>query len=378
MDRASRNLMTRLDSSEFEFVTGLDALSEQGARFWAEAAVPSFFLSRTWFECLLSAGLDASDRIALGVLRSGGRVLALLPTRYNGRSDGLAREIHSLTGPYACLYRPVLLAHAVGRGVARSLGRHLGHSIRPGAIVHFDAVDAAWPELEEFEAGLREAGFRTFRYQHFGNWWEPLARRSFEGYLAARKGSLREIVRRRGRALKNLGARFEVHSTGDGVESAVASYELVYSRSWKEPEPFPRFHGVLIRSAASEGLLRFGSCWLGDRPIAVQLWIHWAGSATVLKLAHDQEFDRLSPGSVLLAYMIEQAIREDGVREIDFGRGDDAYKRDWATQRRQRIGLIAANPRSLRGGFVLAKQVAGQWFSSVKNARRSSGGGPLR
>jgi hypothetical protein len=372
MDRAPRVLMPALGPTEFEFVTGPDAALERAGRFWTEAVVPSFFLSRPWFESLLSAGLDASDRAVLGVLRTGGRIVAVLPARVGAGSRHVARgdEIRSLTGPYACLFRPVFAADSDGREIARLLGRHLGSAIRRNDIVHLDAIDAAWPELDAFETGLREAGFVSARYDHFGNWSESLNGRSFEDYMTGRGGSLREIVRRRGRALEKQGVRFELHSSNDGIEAAITAYERVYSRSWKQPEPYPNFHGVLMRVAAGAGPLRLGSFWLGDRPIAMQLWILWEGTATVLKLAHDQEFDRLSPGTVLLAHMIQHVIEKNGAHEIDFGRGDDPYKQQWATVRRQRIGLIAANPRSIRGASVLARQIAGRWLQRAPLADR--------
>ena len=39
----------------------------------------------------------------------------------------------------------------------------------------------------------------------------------------------------------------------------------------------------------------------------------------------------MSPGSLILAYTIEQAILE-GVREFDFLRGTEAYKSDWGAR----------------------------------------------
>ena len=63
--------MPAIAPAEFAFVSGLHALPDNGARFWAEASVPNFFLTRTWFECLLTAGTqsgrpDCGRRAALG------------------------------------------------------------------------------------------------------------------------------------------------------------------------------------------------------------------------------------------------------------------------------------------------------------------------
>jgi hypothetical protein len=47
--------------------------------------------------------------------------------------------------------------------------------------------------------------------------------------------------------------------------------------------------------------------------------------------------------------MFKQVLERDRVREIDFGRHDDAYKRDWLPQRRERWGLIAFRRDTLGG-----------------------------
>jgi hypothetical protein len=358
-----------VDTRRFEFFPSLDALPDDSARLWQAGASGSFFLSRGWFDCLISAGLDSGDTVALGALQSqDGRVLALLPGRFTAGSSRLlpTRQVRSLSGIYACLFRPILAPDTDQNEVARSLGRHFGASVAASDIVQLDTIDADWPALEAFERGLKDARFASARYDHFGSWFEAVAGRSFQQYLSMREGPIREIVRRRQRALSRKGARYEVLAAIQGIDEGIAAYEAVYARSWKQPEPYPRFHEHLMRSAARDGMLRLGFCYLGDRPIAVQLWILCHGRATVLKLAHDQEFDRLSPGSVLLAHMIRHLIEKDAAVEIDFGRGDDAYKRQWASRRRQRIGILAANPRSLAGLGVLTRQLAGRWLSSLR------------
>ncbi len=79
----------------------------------------------------------------------------------------------------------------------------------------------------------------------------------------------------------------------------------------------------------------------------------------VLKLAHDEAFKPASPGTVLTAAMLRRLLDDERVSEIDFGRGDDPYKRQWASQRRQRIGLLLVNPLRARGLATLGRQALG-------------------
>jgi len=108
------------------------------------------------------------------------------------------------------------------------------------------------------------------------------------------------------------------------------------------------------------GLLRLAVLWQGDQPVAAQMWVVEGARATVLKLAHDQAHDAASPGTVLAALTIRHLIEQDGVRALDYGRGDDAYKRGWTGARRQRIGLLIANPRHPRGLAAISRDALGR------------------
>ena len=152
----------------------------------------------------------------------------------------------------------------------------------------------------------------------------------------------------------------EVVGGGAGLEPAIAAYEAVYGASWKEPEPYPAFNPALIRQAARDGTLRLAVLRVDGRPAAVQVWVVADGCATVLKLAHDEAFKPLSPGTVLTAMMIRSLLDEERVEELDFGRGDDPYKAAWTTQRRQRIGLLAMNPLRPAGLLAAGRSLAGR------------------
>jgi CelD/BcsL family acetyltransferase involved in cellulose biosynthesis len=110
---------------------------------------------------------------------------------------------------------------------------------------------------------------------------------------------------------------------------------------------------------ADSGWLRLGLWSVHGRPIAVQVWVVRRGGAIVLKLAHDEAFKSHSPGTVLTALIVRHLLDQEHVAEIDFGRGDDAYKQGWAACRRQRMGLLLINPLRPAGAAALLRQAAG-------------------
>ncbi len=152
----------------------------------------------------------------------------------------------------------------------------------------------------------------------------------------------------------------------------MADFELVYRRSWKQPEPFPDFNTTLMREAARCGVLRLGLLHIGTTAVAAQLWVVEGDRATVLKLAHDEAFKPASPGTVLTALMLRELLDREHIAEIDFGRGDDPYKADWAGIRRQRVGLVLANPRHPRGLAFLAQHALGRARATLRGAPGAS------
>ena len=113
---------------------------------------------------------------------------------------------------------------------------------------------------------------------------------------------------------------------------------------------------------------RVGVLRHGGRAAAAQYWTVSAGRAAVLKLAHDEAFKPLSPGTVLTARMIRHLLEHERVDELDFGRGDDEYKRSWTAHRRQRIGLLVINPRRLAGLAALGRTWMGRARRRLRGA----------
>lgn len=348
------------------FATPGDLPGSATVLFGADPAL-GFQSSRAWYDLVAATALPpgASPRFVL--CAEDGQPAALFPLL--SLAGG---ALQSLTTPYTTLHQP-LAAPGLDDAALRRAGRALGLFCRAWPTVRIEALDAAWPGLPPLLAGLRDAGLAVQRYDHFGNWHEYVAGVSWESYLAARPGQLRETIRRKTRACeRDAQVSVEVVSDAAALRPAIEAYEDVYARSWKEPEPFPRFGPAMMRAAAASGVLRVGVLRHGDRPVAAQYWTVSAGQATVLKLAHDEAFKPLSPGTVLTARLIRHMLERERVSEIDFGRGDDDYKRLWTGQRRQRIGLLLINPRRPGGAVALGRA----WLGRIRRRFRPPGRDP--
>ena len=58
--------------------------------------------------------------------------------------------------------------------------------------------------------------------------------------------------------------------------------------------------------------------------------------------------------------MFDEMLDKDDVREVDYGIGGEPYKLEWMGSRRQGVGLIAFNLRTLPGLFGAVRHVSGQ------------------
>ncbi len=318
--------------------------------------------SPAWFRTLAGAVLRRGERARLAWWQAGDRGAGIVLRL--GRANRLrgAQEAHGMTDLYTTLYGPV----ATDPAAAAELGRALGSE--PLDLIEINALDPHCPLSTALAAGLVAQRWGVIHYDHFGNWHAVTDGMDGTGFLASRTASLRNTCARKERALRRDG-RLETTLVRSGAEvaQAIADYEEVHAQSWKPPEPHPTFIATLIRAMAEAGFLRLGLARIDGRPAAAQIWLVAQGRATIFKLCHAIAVDRLSVGSVLTACMATAVLGEGGVREIDFGRGDDSYKQLWMPTRRQRIGLLAANPARPLGVALLARHV---WLPGLRQRRR--------
>ena len=318
------------------------------------------FAGRAWWDVVLSHAMPTGAAASFVVIRSAGQVLALVPMLV------AAGRLSSLTTPYTCEYKPL---YAAGLGVttrAAAMAAFAGFC-RSRGVVRLDALPGEWEGWGDLDSGARQSRLLVLRFDHFGNWYEDVGGLDWASYLLGRPGALRETIRRRLRRAEKLpDARFDLFTQPAQMDHAVAAFESVYQRSWKDAEPFPAFNAALMRAMAGLGLVRLGVWSIGAEPVAVQFWVVKDGRAIVLKLAHDDAFKAHSPGTVLTALMLRHLLDREHVAEIDFGRGDDAYKQGWVARRRQRIGVLLVNPWRISGAVEILRHFVGRLRTALR------------
>jgi len=319
------------------------------------------FSAREWYECFERHLVAAAQVRYYGVEGTGDPAvpLALVPMRAEvGVRYG--RRLCAMSNYYTSLFEPVLAPNC--GGVSDVYAAFIDTITRevpaPDEVdLHPLAVDSA--QYAALVDAFRHRRMLVEEYFCFGNWYLDVAGRTYADYFADLPSKLRNTVRRKMKQFGSQdGARISIARTPEEVDRAIVDYETVYAKSWKTVEPYPDFIRAVCRVWARLGSLRLGVAYVGEQPAAAQIWVVQGRLACIFKLAYDEQLARLSLGSVLTARLMEDVIDRDRVEQIDYLTGDDAYKRDWMSQRRERWGIRAINLATLRGVAMAAVLVS--------------------
>lgn len=275
----------------------------------------------------------------LAVAREGGEA-AVLPLQRAG--DGLA----GLANWYSFRLRPVSSPGADARRLLTALARDLA---RRAPRVTLSGLPGEDGSADLAEAAFRAAGWIALREPCDTNHVLHLGGRSYDAYLAGRPGPLRTTLKRKT-------SKLEVRIYNSFHDESWVDYEDIYCESWKPSEGSPDFLRAFARAEGAAGRLRLGLAYAEGRAVAAQMWTVEGGTAFIHKLAHREEAKPLSPGTVLSAALLRRVIDEDKVALVDFGTGDDGYKRDWMEEVRPRYRLDLLRPGAPRNWPFLARR----------------------
>ncbi len=348
LPRGSEGIVVKIEyHSDLEEVQTDDQL----ARLLSSECQSSPFDRLAWWQALCKhCGLTS----VLAVARDGDAMAVLALTSNDGHPSALSNW-------YTFRFRPIL-SHAPGsETLLLELARDLGRTAHRLTLAGLPDEDRSASRLE---AAFRKAGWLVVREVCDTNHVLTVAGRSYEDYIAARPGKLRTTLKR-----KTGKVRTDVLTYFD--EAAWADYEAIYAESWKPEEGSPAFLRAFAEAEGAAGRLRLGVARAADHPsspaIAAQMWTVEGGTAFIHKLAHRETAKALSPGSVLSAAMFHHVIDIDRIDLVDFGTGDDPYKRDWMEAARTRYRLRMFRPLDIRNWAILVRIGLGCLAATAKD-----------
>ncbi|MEO5597626.1 MAG: GNAT family N-acetyltransferase [Novosphingobium sp.] len=305
------------------------------AALFAQGRTP--FDRAEWFAGLeRDCGLQPMVAVARGP-----QGLAVLPLQQgSGQVTGLANW-------YSFHLRPLSSPDADADALLAAIARDLARMAWRVTLAPLPDEDGSASLLEQ---AFRSAGWLVRREICDTNHIFEVSGQDYSDYLASRPGQLRTTLKRKS-------SRFEVGIYQQFTNDTWETYEAIYAQSWKPDEGFPRFIQNFARAEAGAGRLRLGIASADGQPVAVQMWTVENGTAYIHKLAYVESARPHSPGSVLSAAMFREVIDIDRVSQIDFGTGDDPYKRDWMGIQRPRFRLDMFRPQSPQAWPHLGKAV---------------------
>jgi hypothetical protein len=293
------------------------------------------FARAEWFALLEEGG--AKPFVALA--RDGGEALALPLAKG-------AFGLEPLTNWYAFTWRD--LATPGAETLLEALARDLPNRASRVTLSKLPDEDGTATRLER---AFRDAGWLVLREACDTNHVLPVAGRGYAEYLADRPGLLRTTLKRKAR-------KVEVTILTSFQDDAWDAYEAVYAASWKPEEGDPALLRRFAEAEGAAGRLRLGLAYHEGTVVAAQFWTVERGTAYIHKLAHLESARPLSAGTTLSAALFEQVIDRDHVEWVDFGTGDDPYKRDWMEQARPRWRLTCLRPDDPRNWPAMARALA--------------------
>lgn len=299
---------------------------------FAQGELNSLFLSRAWLETLSSHALTKDQSILLACVLEGERFMAIAPMMQHAQGN-----LSSLNNNFTTLFSILASKDDQLDAILNCLAQ--GLSQMSVASIRFEPIDKDDHVMNKLCQLMENYGLNSHPYFRFYNWSHQLNGQSFNGYMDQRPTSLRNTIKRKQSKLENEHDCIIRMYKDIDIDQALADYQTVYQASWKANEFFSDFTPALVKRLSKLNWLRIAILYADQQAVAAQIWFVVHGKANIYRLVYDENWKHYSPGSILTQYLMRYVIDIDKVLEIDFLTGNERYKQDWMTLRKERIGI---------------------------------------
>lgn len=287
---------------------------------------PSVFQTHGWLSAWWGTFTRQSYQLRIIVVGDGARLAAAAPL-YVDEQTRTATFVGTPHGDYA-----TVLVDRTSREVLQMVLVELGRWSAEGIRLNFRQV----PQAAALALALSRASQRTLVVRRTVDHICPQLTLD-ESTVApiARKKS----ARRHAASLRKLGpATFQHLSDAHEITPRLDEFFAQHIRRW-DNTPYPslfldlkdrEFYERLVCSLAPSGRIVFTVLTLADASIAFHFGLTFGPQFYWYKPAFDPAYSRVSPGETLLQELIQMASAR-GCAVFDFGRGDEPFKRRYAS-----------------------------------------------
>jgi len=323
-------MSTRLETATIDTDVALPCLAREWDRLWRSALQATPFQAPGW---LLSWWeVFAPGTLSIITVRRQGALIGLAPL-YLEAGAGPARLLP--LGIPITDYSDILVQQALKWEAVKALSDHLARSTNWQSL--------HWPDLPE-DAGASALAFPS-SYRQTAGPSDVCPYVSLPRTLAELATTLPP---RKSRSLRMAAHRAErrgkvtLHSLPDrSAEDMLADLFILHRLCWQirgergvlDNERVQRFHMRAAPKLAAAGVLKLYSLQIGDETAAVYYGFLRGEHAYGYLTGFNPAFSYESPGTLVVAHAIREAVRE-GAREFHFLRGGEAYKYGWGAQDR--------------------------------------------
>lgn len=201
----------------------------------------------------------------------------------------------------------------------------------------------------------------------------------FDEYLTVLPPIMRNSIRRSTAKLGRLGeVRFQVVPP-DGLDAALARLQVLHTGQFGDGSglvgAWDRFTAA-AHAGAGAGELQLFELRVGEEVAALDVVLTVAGKMCYYQGGRSLERRHSGAGTVLMANGIRWAC-ESGLTEVDFLRGTESYKSQWATHTRQllrlRVGVGPGGRAAMAAARLRAAPATRRAGRSVRTALRAVG-----
>ncbi|MFN2525276.1 MAG: GNAT family N-acetyltransferase [Actinomycetota bacterium] len=174
---------------------------------------------------------------------------------------------------------------------------------------------------------------------------------SWDAYLTALEGKERHELRRKLRRLEREASDAAFRSaTEDSLAHDLKIFFAMHRGTEGHKGHFMRpeiatFFTRVAEAFMPHGRLRLDFLELAGRPVAATFGLRYEDTFYLYNSAYEPDLARLSPGLVLVAHLVQDAI-DAGVKKFDFLRGPERYKFELGATPVPLHNVRIANPRA--------------------------------